>query len=215
MIVSDVLRRVQTAIGDSTGALVTTTNILDYVNDAQLAINAEAEVVRGGVGINTVAGTMAYALPADFLAPYSLEMDYSLATRYMLPYLSRNEVYSRYPALNQTSERGAPVGYFIDGGFVNFFPIPIVAGSASFTYVKIPTAVTAVGNSLELPASLHPLVVRMVVALVKEVDEDYEAAQMIKSEIFTELGLTKSRFQQTDNSYAIIRDDDPWALTYE
>lgn len=215
MLVSDILRRVQKSVGDSSGAIVDSATIYDLINDAQLAINAEAEILRAIVGINTVAGTRSYAVPVDFISCYSMELNPSTTTAVMLPYVSRGDIYSKFPEFKRTADRGTPVGYFFDGGLINFFPVPDVAGTAQLDYVRIPTAVNAVGQTPELPAYIHPLIVRMCVALIKETDEDYEASQLIKNEVFTELGLLKSRTQQTDNAYAVIRDDDPWALTYE
>jgi hypothetical protein len=50
----------------------------------------------------------------------------------------------------------------------------------------------------------------MIVALIKETDEDYEASQVIKSEVFAELATLRSKLNSPPNSYAVIRDDDPW-----
>jgi uncharacterized protein involved in cysteine biosynthesis len=95
--VTDILRRVQNQIGDRSGALVDSASILDYVNDAQLAINAEAEILRATVSGAIVAGT-ANLVPAiaDFLSAVALRIDTATDAK-SLDYISEAELDARYP----------------------------------------------------------------------------------------------------------------------
>jgi hypothetical protein len=186
---------------------------LDYVNDAQLAINAEAEILRATVSGAIVAGT-ANLVPAiaDFLSAVALRIDTATDAK-SLDYISEAELDARYPYRNGPNNLGTPVGYYVQGGTnptLVLHPTPSVASTYTLTYNKIPAQVAVVGDVPELPLAIHPLIVRMIVALIKETDEDYEASQVIKSEVFAELATLRSKLNSPPNSYAVIRDDDPW-----
>lgn len=220
MQVSDVLRRVQWAAGDSTGQLIDATNVCDLINDAQIQINQEAKVVQnyadlGNVVVNGNEVVVTGNLGLQSIMRVYLEGGTPEVKKFRLEPIQYEEVIgrdSRYGTDTQTT--GTPQYYFVGNrthgvnDFVSIFLYP--ASNAVYTlsalFVKEPTKVAGVNDYLQLPSIFHPLVSRLCLAAVKEKDEDYEASAMIRASVFSELAtLISSVHNPQEETYNRVR----------
>lgn len=209
MLVSDVVRRVRSLMGDEAGTIVDNDDMFDLINDAQLEINLETKsLLATAPVINTVAGTNLYALPADFLQVVNFSFVAAGNTSFLEP-ISRAWLDKKDPYWANTLTRGIPRYFFTDGLDLGLYPTPDAVYAGTLRYVKMPTVVTAVGDALTLPAWLQPLVARMCFAIMKERDEDFEAAQLIKNEVFMKVNYLKSKVNDAAfSTYQTIQDSE-------
>lgn len=212
MLVSDVLRRVRAQVGDEAGTFVDTDDVIDQINDAAIELNMEFEFLTASTPVVTAAGTASYNLPVDFLAPKRMSFGIGTALQW-LEQASRNEIEAEYPAwADTTSNRGTPTRYWVEGLTYGFQPTPDGVYGGTLFYVQTPVLIAAVGDTCPLPAWVHPLYARMSAAMMKERDEDNEAAQIIRQEVYTKINAMRHRIQVNNTGPTRIRDD--WVNEY-
>lgn len=208
MIVSDVARRVRARMGDVGATQLQDVDFIDICNDSQIAINREAKVLRGTSAANTVAGTALYALPADYIAPKSMLFTASGVSKRMQQ-IAIEELNDVDAYRDNSSARGVPTIYFVDGSNLGFYPTPDSAYAYSFEYIKLPTTLNAVGDVLTLPTYMHPAVVTYAMAIAKEVDEDWDSAERIRNRAIMEaIDLAAMSRNEMGESYAAVREWD-------
>lgn len=202
-----VIRRVRTMVGDSGGSFVENTEAIDLINDAQLQINLEAKIIEATHAFSTVAGTFSYAVPATFMSAKRL----LLADIGYVKQVSRNELVRNYRALTiSTSGRGTPTAFSIDGMNIKLYPTPDRVISCTLEHIRTPIEITGTSDVLTLPTFLHPYVPRMVYALYKERDEDYEASVAVKTALLSEVSIAVAMaLDANEETYPSVQDDDP------
>lgn len=191
MNVTEIGTRVKRQFGDEAGAQINDSDIIRWVNDAMtdIAINNNLLQMKGSA--NTVAGTQAYNLPTDLLTLRSV----SYQGLKLKPY-SLEEADSLY--MTSTNSQDTPVGYWLFAKQINLFPIPStsVASALSIYYTRSPVAVTAVGDTPEIPVQYHPRIVEYCIAQAAESDDNLAQYQ-----------LKMSQFKQGIDS---LKDNQDW-----
>jgi len=145
------IERVRREIGGLPGPRISDLALMDYINEAVRTLVAVSDMENDDLWLRTtekqtqttsiVAGTSAYALPANFFRPVALFVTDS-----------RGEV-RQYPLLSvrmaaDTNDRG----YTIDGTNFNVLPEPATAvtNGLAFYYLLAPSEVTTLAGSIGL-----------------------------------------------------------------
>lgn len=205
MNVNDVVRRVRTFVGDSGGNLVSLNEAIDLINDAQIEINQRTKQIVGAFIFNTAVGDYTIDPPADSISVRRVYLNGGYLT-----HIPHNQLVSILPSVGDPSQnRGTPSHYSVEGRLVYLYPTPDAIYAGQLEYVQIPPAVDDGTDNLSLPAYLQPLVARMLLAYYKERDEDFEAAQLIKQEVFQQAAsLVAQALDNQEESYPVVRDTD-------
>lgn len=195
----DVLRRVRSWAGDNGGTFISPTDVFDLINDAQMELAIEVKYSVSSSSIVFDSSGPSKPLPVGFLTAISAK----IGDNYLKP-ISRNHIIS-----SNAQETGEPHYYYIEGDSLIVYPTPSMEFTVQLKYISQPDVVAAEVDSLSFSPVFHPLIVRMVFALLKEKDEDFEAAQAIKNEVFSKaaslVALTQSAQEET---YPVVRETD-------
>jgi hypothetical protein len=212
MLASDVLRRVRAWMGDEAGTFVDSGDVIDLINDAAIELNMEFKLLTGSTPLATVAGTAVNNLPADFMAPIRFSMGVHGNTLW-LDQISKKSYIEQYQADADTAlRRGSPRYFWIEGLEYGVFPTPDGVYNGTLYYVKTPTAITLEADTLPFPSWIHPKIARMVMAIMKERDEDFEAAQAIRNQLFSDIANMRHLIQTSGSGPTVIRSE--WVDEY-
>ena len=202
MLVSDVVLRVSRAIGDDDKLIITEADMIRWANDAQIEIVRRTECLQAvDVSNTTTVGDGTYALPADFMMMKRVThnngllkpIDIAMADEIM----QGNATSQTYSALSGH--------YYIYNGFLYMDPNAPAAVLAMY-YIKYPTALTAVGDTLTVPVHMQEDVVKYMLALARERLDQDDASQRMRNQF--EQRLAESRHIQSDqtvDSYPAVR----------
>ncbi len=189
---ADTLLRVRERVADYTGVRWTDATLYRYLNDGFLAVanQLDDEALFSLYDLETtslVTGTVAYALPSDFLRERMVAYKSVYATRLNVRDLHTNSL--------QTPSETEPY-YYIWGGSLRFTNSVTNAGTDTFKlwYIKKPTAVAA-GVETELGDAYHGLAEDYAVALaLMETDGAWGYAQWLMELFREEVGIINARF---------------------
>lgn len=206
MDVAAVLRRVQANLGDNSGVMAVTADVVDLVNDAVLDIVQEIESPTALQTINVVAGTFEYALDASFVLAKRVTFEGHRLTATSIEDIDERDPDAFNPTVNA---RDVPTHFYIENMQIGLYPIPVAAstGGLVLRYVAKPADVTTGTDNVPLPVAMHPVVVRLIEAMYKERDEDYEAAQMVRGDAIAKLNqLQYQTLHPTTDTYPVVRE---------
>lgn len=168
-------QRVRTKFGDTSGAELTDTDLLSWINDGLTEIARRTQQPQATATGATVAGTSSYSiatLAADMLRLRSVMLDGTV-----LSGLSIEEADALLGDREQAGQgRGTPRYFWVFADQINLWPIPSAAGSLKLSYVKRPATVTVDGDSPGIPVHMHVDLVDYVVAQVLESTGDADRA---------------------------------------
>jgi hypothetical protein len=213
--VNNVLSRVQSNLGDNSGVMAVLAEVIDLVNDAVLEVVQEIESPIATTSINVVAGTFEYALPADFVLCKRVTYNGHRLIASSIEELDAINPDAFNTALNI---RDDPEAFFIENMMIGVYPIPVssLTGGLTVRYVQKPADVTAGTDAVPLPVSMHPVVVRLVEAMYKERDEDYEAAAQVRGDALAKLNkIQHNTMHATTDQYPVIREERTAGFEYE
>lgn len=175
--VKDVADSVKRQFGDEAGIQVTDSDILRWVNDAQLEILSQNRVLKGKATSDIVAGQFEYAFPDVPI----LDIQSIWVNGQKIEYRSFNEFeeYVIEADPNRTSQ-GTPILWTEWAGSLVLYPTPNADGPASVTvyYTQGPTVVSSLTDTLSVPDLYVPRIVEYCMAQAYELDEDYQASSM-------------------------------------
>lgn len=201
MNVQDVTDRVRRIFGDDSGVQITDSDLIRWVNDAQLKIAQDHEELMEAVGTADIIQNQAeYTLPPDLNTLRSLMYDNFRLK--VLSFAEFNEYIDGFkvPASQSVYGTGRPEVFMVYGGTVTLFPTPnanITSGLRIY-YSKLPTAVTTFADSLSVPQRYHLSVVDLCLKMAYEMDENPDMMALKKNEFDTD--MQKLRNQEKDGA---------------
>lgn len=211
MLVSEIATRVRKQFGDEGAVLVTDADIIRWVNDAQLEIATKVDVLQGSATAATIANTADYTFPTTYLRIHSIKWNGRRLREINLQQaeelVPNKDDASTYPV-------GEPQYYWVWGNVFTLYPAPSasVAQGLRVFYIKQPTAVTAVGDTPELPVKYHPRIVEYCMAQAAELDEnDNRYANKINQ--FNQNVQNEAGRDRTTQYYPFITDIDDREVT--
>src|SRR6266498_1363622 len=206
-IATDVITAVKRQFGDTSGVQVNDAHIFAWINDAQREIVKEnPELKQTLVQLNVISGTATYALLTaipDILIVHSIHyrghilqnMSFVEAQEYII----RNDTAFPQPS-------GEPVIWYEYAGTLTLWPTPQTSYTNGLTvyYSEVPVAVSAVGNSLDLPDSYFNTTVSYCMWKAYEMDENFSAAQQMMQQFGESVTRLSNRTRSEDNRYPTI-----------
>lgn len=174
-IVQNVIDYVKRQFGDESGVQINDTDVIRWINAGQDEIFRRSEPIKATSTTNATAGQYAYNFPADVLKVQSILYD-GTPVRYVSFQEAEEYLLSEDPKRTQT---GIPQIWFEWGGEFTLWPTPpaTIVNGITIKYVKAPTAVTAVGDTLSTPDTYFNRLVEFVLQQAYELDENWAAAE--------------------------------------
>lgn len=183
---SDVARVVKRQFGDEAGVQITNSDILDWINEAQRRIANKNKVIKARAVTNVIKGQSEYELPS---------MDINQITG-----ISINGKFLRaieFPSAVETviaadpgkGTSGEPECWYEYGGKITLWPVPDedLPDSLRVYYVKNPSEVHSLTDTLSLPDKYFDKVVDLVLASAYELDENFAAASYKEAQVRDDL----------------------------
>ena len=179
MNVQDIINRVLRTFGDEGGAQISSTDIIRWINDAQLDVIKDNENLLQATGTtDIVASTGTYTLPVDIFRLIGIQ--YQGFNLKSLTFNEFNEYVNGYAAPSSLNPYGPgePEYYNIYNNTIKLFPIPSNSVTSGLTiyYTQRPTTIATTADSLSVPGEYHNAIVNYCLSQAYELDENYDAA---------------------------------------
>lgn len=205
MQVSDIKTAVLRTAADADQLQITDADIIRWVNEAMRDIAVENQLLQKIATTSSVIGQVAYAQPSDILKFHSIRYDDQRLT-----FLSMDEAESRYSLGDGT--KGVPEVVYSWAGNYEFYPAPEAVKTIKVYYTRLPTEVTAVGNTPELPVGYHQRIVDYCLAQVALQDDNINMYSVKMQEFREGSSVLKDIPEWENNSYPMISvgDADEW-----
>lgn len=172
----DVADRVKRTFGDESGVQVTDTDIIRWVNAAQLEIASKNQILKAKATTESVAGQYAYSLSEAMDIQYINSIHYEGAK---LKFESFNDaeqyIFREDP---KRIAEGTPTIWYEWAGSIELFPIPDKSGDTITVYYhKLPDQITNLSDTLSVPDNYYNRITEYVLAQAYEMDENLQAHQ--------------------------------------
>jgi hypothetical protein len=173
MLVSEIATRVKRQFGDEAGAQIEDADIIRWVNDAMLDIARNNNLLQISATTATTAGTAEYTLPTDILSLRAIKYK-----NVKLNGLSMEDFDQML--IDSTTTTGTPQAYYIYARKVTLYPAPSSSGSTDLKiyYNRVPTQVTLVSDTPEIPIQYHTRIVEYCIAQAAELDDNLAQYQI-------------------------------------
>ena len=195
---ADIIRKVQRAIGDDNEILILKTDIVDWINDAQLTVAREVGFGRKEL-VNTVADYVDGLLVADLLlVKRVIFKDNALAMldRETLDRMSITSITGQYP-----------VGYYMEGPYMFLYPSGNQTDPITLIYVPAPIPLVTEADPVGLPFNFHEDIVSFCKMRANERNENYRAAEYNERQFRDGVSQRKFDTQTQDDSFATVGPD--------
>lgn len=174
---TDLASRVRSQFGDTSGAQLADSSILAWINDGQREIVNSNPILRATKITDVVAGQSDYTFPGDkVLLIEAIYVD-SYPITNVSAQAAREYIMQYDPKKAETVER--PEVWYERAGIITFYPVPSksITNGLKLEYIKNPTSLTSLSQTLGVPDRYFNELVNYVIAQALEMDENYSAAQ--------------------------------------
>lgn len=195
MLVSEIQTRVLRQYGDQFQGRIKTDDIIRWVNDGMRQLVIKNELLQVRATISLVADQFEYTQPVNILN--------LLAVTFRGTPL-QGLGFSEFLHLTQDADgdiQGVPTHFTLFAGNIRVYPKPtsVQAGeSLQIFYLRIPTNVTVVGDTPEVPTVYHERLVEYCLAQAAEFDEDTARYQFKMNEFDQRSAEMKDRIEWTE-----------------
>ena len=179
MIVSEIRTRVQAKLGDTAGAEVKASDVLNWINDGIVEIARRTNQPQGTATTAVVQGQTAYNLTAfgsDIVRVRSVMLDGSV-----LQPLSIEEADTFLADREKANQaQGVPQNYWLWADQINLWPTPDSSSAGDLLkifYQKRPAAVVNETDVPGIPLHMHPDLVDYVVTQALDVAGRFDVAE--------------------------------------
>lgn len=200
MEVEDIVKDVQATFGDKHEIQIYIEDILRWINDAQLEVVRKTNCITDTDTPTIVVGTSEYDLPDDFLKFYRVRFD-----GVILEFSSEAEIAALYGNISNVPN-STPIRVYRKPGKVCLFPAPDAVKTFSNEYVKRPTLVDDVGDTLEIPEEMRQDIVEYCLSRAYELDDNLPSAQSKEQQFNRAIDASQSEFNNPRvDSYPSVR----------
>jgi len=175
--VSDVITRVKTQFGDTSGAQMTDEAIIRWINDGQQEIvNSNAILKETKIG-SIVANQAEYSFPADKVQYIEALYVEGRPIKNLSPQGARDFILATDPTLAARGDY--PELWYERSGIITLYPVPQKSfpNGLKMEYVEMPAPVTSYNDLLSVPDRYLNELVNYCMVQALEYDENYTAAQ--------------------------------------
>ena len=209
---NDVSFRVRSQFGDQSGAQLGDPAILSWINDGQREIVNSNPILRATKITNLVGGQQDYSFPNDKVLAIEAVYVSGYPIQNISPQAAREYIVSLDPTSILNAER--PQVWYERAGIITFYPVPSVsiANAIKLEYVKTPTPLTLLTQTLSIPDRYFNELTNYVISQALEMDENYSAAAYKLGQFregLDRLNL-KDTLSQTDLYQQLLPDPDDY-----
>jgi len=173
----DVITRVKTQFGDSSGAQITDEAILRWINDGQQEIVNNNAILKDVKYSNIVKGQADYSFPTDKVQYIEAVFVDNRPITNISAQGAREFILQQDPQSEYSADM--PLLWYERAGIITFYPVPDknYPNGLKLEYVKMPTAVATSASTLSIPDRYLNELVNYCMIQALEFDENYAAAQ--------------------------------------
>lgn len=208
----DVVTRVRSQFGDTSGAQLADAPILNWINDGQREIVNNNQILRDTKYATLVAGQQDYSFPDDKV--FAIEAIYvsGYPIQNISPQAAREYILALDPTGLVNAER--PEVWYERAGVITFYPVPskTIENAIKLEYVRTPANLAGFNDQLAVPDRYFNELVSYVIAQALEMDENYSAAAYKLGQFregLDRLNL-KDTLSQTDLYQQLLPDPDDY-----
>lgn len=176
----DVAERVRTLFGDTSGAQITDSMMLRWINDGQLEIVNNNAILKDTKYASIVAGQADYSFPSDAVQFIEALYVEGRPIRALTPQAYREYILADDPTVSARSKY--PDIWYERNGIITFYPVPEenITNGLKMEYVKMPAQVIVISNEeiLSVPDRYLNELVNYVMTQALESDENFTAAEV-------------------------------------
>lgn len=219
MLPSQIKTRVKRQFGDTSGAQIGDTDIVDWINEAQREIYVKNNLGMTKGVVPTIIGTGEYPFPTNppLMRLFSLKFDGSV-----LQEISIQDIDNIFPDYDTVQERGIPTAYWTYADKFSLYPIPSVVKNLTILYNRFPTDIAADDSiALDLDLKYHNRVLDYCYGQAAQIDGDMQSYVMYMQKFRQETKSTQSdETEMAQNKYypsitVSVRDSDyEWSGPY-
>jgi hypothetical protein len=200
--VGEIVTSVQRQFGDDSGAQITQTDIIRWINQAMVDIARKTDCVQDHKEASVTAGDNNYGLPDDFLNVRKVTYNDS-----PLQSTTMEIADIMWPErMLSASGGGNPQYYYIWAKVLYLYPTPATTGSGNLDiyYSRLPAAVTGTLDVPEIPVTYHEDIEKYCLSKAKELDDSMDESALLKK-IYDDR-IIESRYEENkSDSYPSVR----------
>jgi hypothetical protein len=203
--VGDVFTAVQRQFGDESGTQLVLADVIRWVNDGQQEIVKQNRILKAKGTANSVAGQQ--SLDVSGLSIFQIEsLHYD---GQLVPNVSFAQAEQQVSTSDVTQDQGSmPTFWYEFAGQILFYPIPSAAKPVTVYYTVAPPVYpsnVALTQLLFVPDRYFSPLVKFVMQMAYEMDEDWEASQAKEKQFTTDLDNFGEEDRTSQNmSYSTI-----------
>lgn len=203
MLVSDIARQVGRSFGDTDQVIIANTDMIDWINEAQLEICKKTECII----TTTTAVASIFPLTIDVTIPTFIRMKRMLYGALPLVELEITKLDDVQTDLGQRIN--TPQYYYFNGRTLNLYPLQQSNDATVITlqFVARPPLVSIVGDTPAIPEIYHKELVSYALAKSHERGENQAQYEKKMGEFEKNVNEDVDNEFNRSSSYPIIRDD--------
>lgn len=210
----NIMDRVKRQFGDESGAQVTDTDIISWINSGLQQINREQRILKDIATTPTVIGTTTYTFPT----PRVLQIEMLQYNGRPLDSMTFNE-FQEYIAVHDPNniQTGTPLYWYEWGPNVNLYPKPDAVGTLTLYYVKYPDEIDSGSDTLTLPDNYYDALLQYCLQQAYEQDDDWTGSAQKQAQFKESLAVLTEDSQRTMRQYypvITVLDDDDYGWGY-
>lgn len=202
MITSEIVNAVQRQFGDESGAQITQSDIIRWINSGQRDINRKIHVLQDHRETSITAELNSYDLPSNYLSMVRVTFD-----NRKLDLIRLEDLDLRTTEID-SSPSGTPISYYLWDRKLYLYPPPNASGSSNLDiwYARLPVDVETLADTPDLPEEMHEDLIRYCMIQARELDSDLEGKQQAQSDYSESLEQAKHETTESPlDSYPAVR----------
>lgn len=204
----NIIDRLKRQFGDESGAQVTDSDIINWINAGQVEINSRNRIIKGTATTPTVIGTRQYTFPT----PRILEIERLYYDGKPLEWMNYEEA-NAYIVKNDPTFilTGTPYLWYEWGPNLTVHPTPDAVGTLSLDYIGYPTDVVDGSSVLALPDNYFNALLEYCLKQAYEQDDDWTGSSIKSDALDKSLGMLAedgSRYQRATYPVITIVDEE-------
>lgn len=202
----NVADRIKRTFGDESGVQVTDTDIIGWVNSAQLEICSKTDVLKGVANAVSVAGQFDY--PNLDAQDAGINNIFSVTYKGVkLKYLSWQD-FEQYISDNDPlrTTQADPEYWSTWGDQLSLYPTPVTSNDAiRVHFTALPTTILALSSPLSLPDNYFNRIIEHVLSSAYEMDENFGAHEAKLNQFDSRmLNMVDEDYRPADDYYPAV-----------
>lgn len=184
--VQKVITRIQRQFGDESGAQITQSDFIEWINSGQLEIVKRNKILKDAQETSTVIGQFDYTFDSLNILEI-LHLHYNGIPLRNVSFQNMQEHILKTDPLRINS--GDPLMWSLWDTTLSVYPTPSVVGTLTLYYVQMPTNVSTSSDLLSIPDTYYESLIQYVLGQAYELDDDWTGAATKIKQLDSSLNL--------------------------